>query len=81
MKWLVAFAILSVIIVSGCTAPSQPSSDCTTDSDCVVYGETGDCNFGCYHKDHLPTGTGGECFCLAPTSCKCIDGQCEGVFE
>jgi len=57
------------------------SKECIDDSDCVVFGETGDCNCGCYNKDHLPSGTGGKCFCLAPTSCKCVNGKCEGVFE
>jgi len=57
------------------------SQECIDDSYCVVYGETGDCNCGCYHKDSLPSETGGECFCAAPDSCKCLDSKCEGVFE
>ncbi len=62
-------------------AISEGSKNCVNDNDCVVFGETGDCNCGCYNKDNLPSGTGGECFCAAPTSCKCIEGLCEGVFE
>lgn len=54
---------------------------CKTDLDCVVFGKTGDCNCGCYNKNNLPSRTGGECFCAAPTSCDCINDQCEGVFE
>jgi len=57
------------------------SQECIDDSYCVVFGETGDCNCGCYHKDNLPSETGGECNCAAPDSCKCVDGKCEGVFE
>jgi len=55
--------------------------DCEIDSDCVVFGKTGDCNCGCYNKNNIPSGTGGECFCAAPTSCECINNQCGGVFE
>ena len=55
--------------------------DCETDSDCVVFGETGDCNCGCYNKEALPQGTGGECFCAAPKSCECVDGVCERFFD
>jgi|AntAceMinimDraft_4_1070372.scaffolds.fasta_scaffold00204_8 hypothetical protein len=57
------------------------TEECTDDDSCVVFGETGDCNCGCYSKDNLPTETGGECFCAAPDSCKCIDNKCEGIFE
>lgn len=55
-------------------------TECEEDSDCVLFGETGDCNCGCYNKDNLPKDTGGECFCQAPTSCDCINGICEGIF-
>ena len=54
--------------------------DCEFDFDCVVYGETGDCNCGCYNKEMMPTSSGGECFCAAPTSCECVSGKCEGIF-
>jgi hypothetical protein len=60
---------------------SEGSKDCVNDDDCVVFGETGDCNCGCYNKDSLPSSTGGECFCSAPIDCKCVDGKCEGIFE
>jgi len=56
------------------------SKVCEIDSDCVVFGESGDCNCGCYNKDALPTSTGGACFCAAPTSCECLNETCEGVF-
>lgn len=61
--------------------PCPVSKVCEIDSDCVVFGEDGDCNCGCYHKDASPTSTGGACFCAAPTSCECIEGVCEGIFE
>jgi len=54
---------------------------CQTDEDCMVFGQTGDCNCGCYYKSDLPADSGGECFCQAPTSCQCVDGKCEAVFE
>ncbi|MCK4635388.1 MAG: hypothetical protein KAT32_00855 [Candidatus Moranbacteria bacterium] len=53
------------------------SKNCEVNSDCVAFGKTGDCNCGCYNKNNLPSGTGGECFCVAPTSCDCINSQCE----
>jgi len=56
------------------------SKVCELDSDCIVFGEDGDCNCGCYNKDALPTSTGGECFCAAPISCECNSNTCEGVF-
>jgi hypothetical protein len=55
--------------------------ECTDDDSCVVFGQDGDCNCGCYNKGDLPTETGGECFCAVPDSCKCVDKKCEGVFE
>ncbi len=57
------------------------TEECTEDDNCVVFGQDGDCNCGCYGKDNLPTETGGECFCAVPDFCKCIDNKCEGVFE
>lgn len=71
--------LIPVILISGCI--SEGSKVCVVDSDCVVFGETGDCNCGCYNKDNLPSNTGEECFCAAPISCKCVDKRCEGVFE
>jgi len=59
---------------------SGGAEQCISDADCAVFGETGDCNCGCYHKNNIPSGTGGKCFCAAPTSCRCVDGECEGVF-
>lgn len=61
----------------------EPESNnaCIVDEDCVVFGKTGDCNCGCYNKNHLPEDSGGKCFCQAPVSCKCVEGKCEGIFE
>ena len=56
------------------------SKYCLVDEDCAVFGETGDCNCGCFNKDY-PWWSTGECFCLAPTSCQCLNGRCEDVFE
>ena len=56
------------------------SKNCIRTEDCVVFGESGDCNCGCYHYDALPQTTGGNCFCAAPVSCECVNGICEGVF-
>jgi len=57
------------------------SKICEIDSDCIVFGEDGDCNCGCYNQEALPTSTGGDCFCAAPISCECVSNLCEGVFE
>jgi len=82
---IIALIILVVAIMALYTIATPPTSEggknCIFDEDCVVFGKTGDCNCGCYNKDNLPSRTGGKCFCLAPTSCKCVDGECEGVFE
>ena len=61
-------------------APCPISKVCEIDSDCMVFGEDGDCNCGCYNKDALPQDSGGACFCAAPTSCECVEEVCEGVF-
>jgi len=64
-----------------CEFEDCPSSKiCELDKDCVVFGKDGECNCGCYNENALPQDSGGACFCAAPTSCKCVDGQCEGVF-
>jgi inhibitor of cysteine peptidase len=60
---------------------TEGSKICVDSKDCVVFGETGDCNCGCYNKDDLPSSTSGECFCQAPDSCECLAGMCEGVFK
>jgi len=69
------------IIKPGEQAVSEESKDCVNNEDCVVFGKDGDCNCGCFNKDNLPSGTGGECFCQAPASCKCVEGRCEEVFN
>jgi hypothetical protein len=56
------------------------AKNCEVDSDCLVFGKDGDCNCGCFNKNYSDWQPGGACFCAAPTSCKCIDGKCEGVF-
>jgi len=91
-KRIVVVLTIVIIAILGCwfyqstLAPEEPlvlagSQDCVSDDDCVVFGKTGDCNCGCYNKSNLPLGTGGECFCAAPISCKCINNKCEGVFR
>ena len=84
-KRVMLFLIMILLIVTLFFLLTTPmeivSKECTDDSDCVVFGETGNCNCGCYNKNHLPSGMGGECFCLAPKSCKCVNGKCESVFE
>ena len=79
MRIICIAAIFGLLVILGCMQAGN--TDCVLDSDCVVYGESGDCNCGCYNKDNLPSGTGGECFCAAPTSCECVNDTCEGVFE
>jgi len=54
--------------------------DCSIDSDCSAFGKDGECNCGCYNKEMMPTSSGGECFCAAPTSCKCVENKCEVDF-
>ena len=68
-------------IAPDCEFAPCPSKECSVDSDCVVFGETGECNCGCYNKDFLPQNSGGACFCQAPTSCECLDNKCQGIFE
>lgn len=63
--------------------PTEPCGDkfiCVIDEDCAVFGEDGDCDCGCFNKNHNWEKEG-DCFCMAPKSCKCISGVCENVFE
>jgi hypothetical protein len=77
---LIVFLILLAILIQPKPTISEGSKDCVNDDDCIVFGKTGNCNCGCYNKNNLPSSTAGTCFCLAPTSCKCVNGECEGVF-
>ena len=97
MNKIIATIIIIVIVVGAYYLMSQSilapedgrvseeeqdiAEECSEDDNCIVFGETGDCNCGCYHKDNLPSETGGECFCVAPDSCECINSKCEGVFK
>ena len=73
--------LLIIFLVLKISEPIEVSDDyCEEDSDCVVFGQDGDCNCGCYTQATLPEDSGGKCFCAAPTSCKCVDNKCEGVY-
>ena len=97
LKYILIVVVLAVIVGGGILAwqywcpiekpqPIEESEDetagknCVDDDDCLVFGETGDCNCGCFNKNYQWQ-PGGKCFCATPTSCKCINGKCEGVFE
>ncbi len=60
-------------------APEIGAKDCVSDEFCVVFGEDGDCNCGCFNKNHNWEAEG-ACFCAAPASCECVEGKCEGIF-
>ncbi len=80
---VLALVLLAIAIILGIytNAPAIQDKSCITDEDCIVFGETGDCNCGCFNKDYQAWTPGGKCFCAAPISCKCVNGICEGVFE
>ena len=58
----------------------EESKDCLNNDECIVFGKDGDCDCGCFNKNYDWKNTG-ACFCAAPTSCKCVSGKCEGVFD
>ena len=60
--------------------PLDNAKSCIEDNDCMIFGESGDCNCGCFNKEY-DWEKQGACFCAAPSSCKCIEGKCEPVFE
>ena len=72
---IVSFLAIFIILVG---IPLNPGSkECVSDSDCVVYGQTGNCHCGCYNKNNQPFVIGeGQCFCAAPVSCKCQQNKC-----
>jgi len=71
--------VIAIIVESFVTQTPTNGKDCISNEDCVVFGETGDCNCGCFNKNYQWT-SAGACFCAAPTSCKCVNGKCEGIF-
>ena len=87
-KKILIFTILAVAIIV-CYAIYESSESiveennkyCVVDTDCVVFEEPGDCNCGCHSKNHVPSLTGEECLCSAPSSCECVKGICEGIFK
>lgn len=79
--FVLVLTLIGIVYLTRSSIPTQGGKECVIDSDCVVFGETGDCNCGCYNKNNLPTSSGGECFCAAPTSCRCTEGECQGIFE
>ncbi len=81
---VIGLVLLVIAIVLGfysiaSTVTYPEGKECINDEDCIVFGETGDCNCGCFNKNYQWT-SGGDCFCAAPISCKCIDGRCVDVF-
>ena len=85
---IIAIAVIGIVgywIYQSISAPQEiieeEAKSCEVDSDCVVFGEDGDCNCGCFNKKYSDRQPGGACFCATPSSCKCIDYKCEGVFE
>jgi len=78
---ILILVIAAIFLILQNEEPEQGDYYCEVDSDCVVFGEDGDCNCGCYNKEALPKDSGGKCFCAAPTSCACLNETCEGVFE
>jgi len=88
----IIIAIVIIVVVAGLgywiyQSTSVPqgiieaeAKNCEVNSDCVVFGEDGDCNCGCFNKNYQWKKEG-DCFCAAPKSCKCVSGKCEGVFE
>lgn len=58
----------------------QSPKNCQQDADCLVFGQDGDCNCGCFNKNYRWEKEG-DCFCAAPRACQCIENECQGVFE
>lgn len=82
---ILAVVIIIALIVIGVMGGlpgtvSQEDRGCEVDSDCMIFGEDGDCNCGCFNKDYDWSSTG-ECFCKAPLLCRCVDGVCKNGFE
>ena len=91
LSWIfIVIAVLVIVaifvLVSKLGNNPNPSginsgTECVLYSDCVIVGQEGDCGCGCYGKDNVPISTETGCFCAVPTSCKCVEGYCEEVFE
>lgn len=52
---------------------------CQEDEDCLIFGETGTCNCGCYNAteiSELEKNRAEGCFCLPPEECECVNNEC-----
>ena len=65
---------------NGGAVKADTARGCEADVDCVHFGKSGECNCGCFNKSYSDWESGGECFCVAPASCRCVGGVCQGVF-
>lgn len=79
--FVVCALVVGIFLFKQTVPDSIKITQCLIDTDCVLFGKTGECNCGCYLEADLPSDTGEECFCQAPTDCTCLNGKCEGVFE
>ena len=92
MSKKIILIVIAIIVIAGIgywiyqsiSTPQEitesEAKSCEVDADCVIFGEDGDCNCGCFNKDYQWEKEG-DCFCVTPRSCKCVSGKCEGVFE
>jgi hypothetical protein len=90
MKKIIIFIIIVIVVVVGyfifksILSPEKTNKEgansCEVDSDCVIFGQDGDCNCGCFNKNY-DWSAGGKCFCAAPRACECVEGTCERVYE
>ncbi len=79
--FVVCALVVGVYLLKQSVLDSTDVAKCSVDSDCNLFGETGDCNCGCYLDSDLPENSGGKCLCQAPSDCTCLNGKCEGIFE
>jgi len=77
----IVLLVIAILLGIYSVTSTTESKECVNDEDCVVFGESGDCNCGCFNKNYEQWEAGGRCFCAAPISCKCVDGKCEGIFD
>ncbi|NIO45130.1 MAG: hypothetical protein GTN36_06305 [Candidatus Aenigmarchaeota archaeon] len=77
----IVFLVVAIILGIYLNVPATESKNCVTDDDCIVFGESGDCNCGCFNKNYEQWEPGGKCFCAAPIACECVNANCEGLFD
>jgi hypothetical protein len=88
---LIVIVFITIILLATdilFTKINTGTKECNQDQDCMIYGELGDCNCGCYNVDNPPAwrtpvifGFIYQCRFQVPSVCECKEGTCIEKYE